>query len=153
MGRVSRARADLRRARRGLRKLEEEQSDLIDDLGDSLADLDLDGLDQVQKTLDRIDRHIERERSRIGELDDQLAALIEARQEKRREAWEDVREALRRFGPAVLDVLGDVVLIASSPRERRIELAAGALLEHADIPIDAGDITRLAERIVEALED
>jgi chromosome segregation ATPase len=153
MGRVSRARADLRRARRGLRKLEEEQSDLIDDLGDSLADLDLDGLDQVQKTLDRIDRHIERERSRIGELDDQLEALIEARAEKRREAWEDVRSALARFGPSLLDIVGDVVMVASSPREKRIEIASRALLDHVQIAIDPGDVTALAEAVVSALED
>lgn len=153
MGRVSRARADLRRARRGLRKLEEEQSDLIDDLGDSLADLDLDGLDQVQRTLDRIDRHIERERSRIGELDDQLEALIEERAEKRREAWEDVRSALARFGPSLLDIVGDVVVVASSPREKRIEIASRALLDHVQIAIDPGDVTALAEAVVSALED
>jgi len=136
-----------------LRKLEEEQSDLIDDLGDSLADLDLDGLDQVQRTLDRIDRHIERERSRIGELDDQLEALIEARAEKRREAWEDVRSALARFGPSLLDIVGDVVMVASSPREERIEIASRALLDHVQIAIDPGDVTALAEAVVSALED
>jgi len=45
------------------------------------------------------------------------------------------------------------VLVAASPREERIALASQTLLEHVDIPIPPRDVARLAERIVEALED
>ena len=153
MGRVSRARADLRRARRAVRKLEEEQGELIEDLADTMAELDLESLATIQAGLDRIERHIGFERARVIRLDEELEELVEQRREKRREAWEDVRHALRQFGPSVLDVVGDIVLVAASPREERIALASKTLLEHVDIPIPPRDVARLAERIVEALED
>ncbi|MGA0416911.1 MAG: hypothetical protein ACO3O1_04665 [Ilumatobacteraceae bacterium] len=86
-------------------------------------------------------------------LDEELEELIEERRAKRREAWEEVRRSLERFGPSILDVLADVFMVASSPREERIGLAAQALLDHVQIEIDPGDVTTLAERIVDALED
>ena len=152
-GRVSRARADLRRARRRVRKLEEDQGDLLEDLTDSLADLDVETVAAVGGGLDRIERHLGFERARVVRLDEELEELIEERRAKRREAWEEVRRSLERFGPSILDVLADVFMVASSPREERIGLAAQALLDHVQIEIDPGDVTTLAERIVDALED
>lgn len=152
-GRVSRARADLRRARRRVRKLEEDQGDLLEDLTDSLADLDVETVAAVGGGLDRIERHLGFERARVVRLDEELEELIEERRAKRREAWEEVRRSLERFGPSILDVLADVFLVASTPREERIGVAAQALLDHVQIEIDPADVTILAERIVDALED
>ena len=133
--------------------MEEEQTDLIEELAELAEDVAVEELRIVDDALARLQRTIELERMRVVRLDDALDVAIKVRRERRREAWEDVREALRRFGPSVLDVVGDVVLISSAPKAERIALATTALLDHVDIPIPPGDITRLAERIVEALED
>jgi len=153
MGAVSRARSDLRRARRQVRKLEEEHQEALEELADGLSDLDVEGVATVLRGFDVIERTIARERERLMALENELDIAIAARKEKRREAWEEVRQALNKFGPSVLDVVGDVVLIATSPRAERVELATRTLLEHVDIPIPKSDVARLAERIVDALDD
>ena len=153
MGAVSRARAELRRARRRVRRLEEEQMEAIEEVSELIEAVDVDELRAIESGLAHIERALDLERKRVIRLDDGLEVAIELRKEKRREAWEDVRAALRRFGPSVLDVVQDVVLVATSPREDRIALATTALLDHADLPIPPGEVTRLAKRIVDALED
>ena len=153
MGAVSRARGELRRARRRVRRLEEEQVEALEEVAELIEAVDVDELRAIESALSHLERALQLERARVMRLDDALEVAIDLRKEKRREAWEDVLAALRRFGPSVLDVVGDVVLVASSPKEDRIALATTALLDHADIPIEPAEITRLAERIVEALED
>lgn len=153
MGAVSRARADLRRARRAVRKLEEEHAEVLEDLADGMGDLDADGVSSILRGLDTFERTLATERERLIGLENELEIAMAARREKRRDAWEDVRAALRRFGPSIVDVLGDVAQVLASPRDQRILIASEALLEHANIDIAAADVASLAERIVDALED
>jgi hypothetical protein len=136
-----------------VRRLEEEQIEAIEEVSELIEAVDVDELRAIESGLAHIERALDLERKRVIRLDDGLEVAIELRREKRREAWEDVRAALRRFGPSVLDVVQDVVLVATSPREERIALATTALLDHAELPIPPGEVTRLAKRIVDALED
>ena len=153
MGSVSRARSDLRRARRLVRKIEEEYAEVIEELGESLVEMDSASVSQSLAGMNRLEKALSSNRSRLFALEDALELAIAERREKRKEAWEEVREALRRFGPGILEVVGDVSEVINAPRADRITLATEALLAHANIAIDPADITPLAKRIVDALED
>jgi len=152
---VSRIRAEYRRARRSLRLAQDELDGAVEDLADALGDLDTTQAVLLQATLDQLEELCGRLAQKVANLGLELDDAREERQQRRREAWQEVRAALARFGPSVLDVLRDVLEIQSAPRGDRLARAVQSLLDHAEIPLSEAEIehvTALADQIVGALD-
>lgn len=156
MGRVQRFRAEYRRLRRIADRVSDAYAETCEELGDVLESRNAIEASELLPALDRLEEEMLAADARKCIALVRLNEAIEARAEKRQQAWADVRRALRQFGPAVLDVLRDVLLVASSDRPERLGAAVRGILEHTEIPLtedQIGTVTELADRIVEALAD
>ena len=156
MGKVSRLRMEYRRFRRTSQRIQDAHTEAVEELADVLEAREAGEVSALIVGLDRMDEELMAADARLALAAVRLDDAIEDRKDKRREAWGKVRIALRQFGPAILDVVRDVLELASVDRPERLSVAVRSILEHTDIPLDEeqiGTVTELADRIVEALAD
>lgn len=152
---VQRIRAEYRRQRRTLRMAQDELDEAIEDLADAVGDGEGTEAVLLASALEQLQNIVQRLQDKLAQTGLRLDDAREERQKRRREAWQDVRAALQRFGPALLDVLGDVLAIQAAPREERLAQAVSSLLDHSDIPLteqQIDSVALLADQIVGALD-
>ena len=156
MGSVSRLRSEYRRARRSLRTVQETYDETIEELGDALSDMQGAEALGILTGLYRLEDEQRKLRGYVQSIGILLDDARMERKQSRREAWSDVRSALQRFGRPLLEVVGDVLEIASDQPDERISVAVGGILRHSGIPLGEEQIeivTDLGRQIVEALSD
>ena len=152
---VQRIRAEYRRQRCSLRMAQDELDEAIEDLAEAVGDGEGTEAVLLASALEQLQNIVQRLQDKLAQTGLRLDDAREERQKRRREAWQDVRAALQRFGPALLDVLGDVLAIQAAPREERLAQAVASLLDHSDIPLteqQIDSVSLLADQIVGALD-
>lgn len=136
--------------------MQETYDETIEELGDALSELQGAEALGILTGLDRLEDEQRKLRGYVQSIGILLDDAREERKQSRREAWRDVRSALQRFGRPLLEVVGDVLEIASDKPDERISVAVGGILRHSGIPLGEEQIeivTDLGRQIVEALSD